>query len=438
MYFNDFKPYLYLTNDYGEHWTLLTDGSNGIPSDQPMHVVREDPEQEGLLYAGTLEGAYVSFDQGKHWQSLEQNLPATPVSDLKVHHGDLIASTMGRSFWIMDDVAPLRQIAASLNRRQRPRATDSPNGPDRQGAREQPAVVRASMQENVSGLSQRSSQPAAPPARPVIKPFDGSTVFLFTPASAYRLHYAPSSGRPDRPEFPPVGARIDYYLPNPSGDVKLEILDGAGKVVREYSSVSRGATGRGRGGGRRGGNLPSTLPTKTGMNRFVWDLRYAGGPSETTSEEGGGFAGNGPLVAPGPYRARLTADGTRKTESFTVKIDPRVAKDGVTVSDLAEQARFALKVRDQLAEARQLAARIRQALDARRGDPSALQAVYARLVTKTGPYEDQMFIDQLSNVAREVGQADQKVGASAYERLTDLQKEWASIKADAEKALQAG
>ena len=174
------------------------------------------------------------------------------------------------------------------------------------------------------------------------------------------------------------------------------------------------------------------------MNRFVWDLRYAGGPFETTSEEGGGFAGNGPLVAPGPYRARLTADGTRKTESFTVKIDPRVAKDGVTVSDLAEQARFALKVRDQLAEARQLAARIRQALDARRGDPSALQAVYARLVTKTGPYEDQMFIDQLSNVAREVGQADQKVGASAYERLTDLQKEWASIKADAEKALQAG
>src|SRR5437016_1514693 len=127
MYLNDFKPYLYMTNDYGAHWTLLTDGTNGIPSDEPMHVVREDPEQEGLLYAGTLQGAYVSFDQGKHWQTLQQNLPATPVTDFKVHHGDLLASTMGRSFWIMDNIAPLRQLAASVTKPSRPRATDSAN-----------------------------------------------------------------------------------------------------------------------------------------------------------------------------------------------------------------------------------------------------------------------------------------------------------------------
>src|SRR5499427_6896348 len=126
MYFNDFKPYLYMTNDYGTHWTLLTDGTNGIPAGQPMHVVREDTEQEGLLYAGTLQGAYVSFDQGKHWQTLQQNLPNTPVTDFKVHHGDLVASTMGRSFWIMDDVSPLRQIAASVTKPTRPRATDAP------------------------------------------------------------------------------------------------------------------------------------------------------------------------------------------------------------------------------------------------------------------------------------------------------------------------
>ncbi len=93
-----------------------------------MHVVREDPEQEGLLYAGTLEGAFVSFDQGRHWQTLQQNLPATPVTDFKVHHGDLLASTMGRSFWIMDNVAPLRQIAASVMKPTRPRTTDNPNG----------------------------------------------------------------------------------------------------------------------------------------------------------------------------------------------------------------------------------------------------------------------------------------------------------------------
>ena len=125
-----------------------------------------------------------------------------------------------------------------------------------------------------------------------------------------------------------------------------------------------------------------------------------------------------------------------KTESFTVKIDPRVAKDGVTVADLAEQTKLALKVRDGLAEARQLAQRVRQAVDQKRGDTVRLQAVLERLNTKSGPYEDQMFIDQLSNVGREIGQADQKVGASAHERFNDLMKEWAGIKTEADAALR--
>jgi len=125
-----------------------------------------------------------------------------------------------------------------------------------------------------------------------------------------------------------------------------------------------------------------------------------------------------------------------RTETFTVKIDPRVAKDGVTVADLAEQARFALKVRDALADARQLSQRVRQAIDAKRGDAARLQTVFERLNTKAGPYEDQMFTDQLSNVGREIGGADQKVPASAYERLTQLMKEWDSIKADGDAALR--
>jgi hypothetical protein len=443
MYLNDFKPYLYMTNDYGVHWTLLTDGTNGIPSTQPMHVVREDPEQEGLLYAGTLEGAYVSFDQGRHWQSLQQNLPATPVTDIKVHHGDLVISTMGRSFWIMDDIAPLRQLAASVAKPVRTRTTDNPNGQAAQAGDSvaqafRPAppsdVVRVS-QESVSGLEQRTA-----PKRPVaavrapIKAFDGSNVFLFTPAPAYRVRYSPMGGRPDAPEYPPAGARIDYYLAAPSGEVKLEILDAAGTVVRAYSSAAS-ATQSGR-GGRRGGGLPSTLPTKAGMNRFVWDLRYPGGPAGGGDGEGGGAGGNGPLAAPGTFKARLTAGGVTKTEAFTVKIDPRVAKDGVTVSDLAEQTKFALKVRDSLAEARQLAQRVRQAVEAKRGDQTRLQSLASRLNTKSGPYEDQMFIDQMSNVGRAIGQADQKVPASAYERYNQLMKEWASIKADADAALK--
>jgi photosystem II stability/assembly factor-like uncharacterized protein len=451
MYFNDFKPYLYMTNDYGEHWTLLTDGANGIPANQPMHAVREDPEQEGLLYAGTLEGAFVSFDQGKHWQPLQQNLPATAVTDLKVHHGDLLASTMGRSFWIMDDIAPLRQIAASVTKPSRPRPTDSPNEVPGVGRPAQD-VVRASYGTDafIAANQEKPVAPSAPippggklaspaAARVPIKPFDShAAMFLFTPAPPYRTRYAAISARPGWPEYPPVGARIDYYLATPSGELTLDILDATGKTVRSYSSVARAAAPQGRGGGgRRGGVLPSTLPMKQGMNRFVWDLRYPGGPSGGGDGESGGFGGGGPLVAPGTYRARLTAaNGVAKTESFTVRIDPRVARDGVTPADLAEQTRFALKVRDQLAEARQLADRVRQALEARRGDQATLQSVWDRLMTKTGPYEDQMFIDQLSNVGREVGQADQKVGASAYERLNDLMKEWAQIKADADKAIQ--
>ena len=236
-----------------------------------------------------------------------------------------------------------------------------------------------------------------------------------------------------------MGARIDYYLAAASGEVKLDVLDAAGKVIRSYTNETGGGSQAGRGGGgRRGAALPSTLPTKIGMNRFVWDLRYpGGGPAGVADGEGGGgFGGAGPLVAPGTYRARLTANGVVRTEPFTVKIDPRVAKDGLTVADLAEQARFALKIRDTLADARQLVRRVRQAMEARTGDQVKLQAVIDRLVTKAGPYEDQMFIDQLSNVAREIGQADQKVGATAYERYNDLLKEWTAIKADADGALR--
>src|SRR5262249_30393436 len=297
-----------------------------------------------------------------------------------------------------------------------------------------PDIAPASLQTPAPAAAPAAPKPAAP-AKPVIKPFDGSSVFLFTPAPAYRVRYQPMN-RPDAPEYPAAGARIDYFLANSSSDLKLEILDPTGKTVRTYTSGSTAPAG-GRGGGRRGGNLPSALPGKVGMNRFVWDLRYAGGPAPTGGDgEGGGFGGQGPLVAPGTYRARLTGGGITKTESIVVKIDPRVAKDGVTVADLAEQTRVALKVRDSLAEARQLQQHVRQALDGQRGDRAKLQSVWDRLVTKSGPYEDQMYIDQLSNVAREIGGADQKLGASVYDRLNDLTKEWAAIRAEAGSAMR--
>jgi hypothetical protein len=172
------------------------------------------------------------------------------------------------------------------------------------------------------------------------------------------------------------------------------------------------------------------------MNRFVWDLRYAGGPATAGDGEGGGFGGGGPLVAPGAFKARLTAGGVTKTEPLTVKIDPRIAKDGTTVADLAAQTALALKVRDALAEARAVQTRVRQAREAKRGDQAKLDSLWDRLTTKSGPYEDAMFVDQLSNVNREIGEADQKLGASAFERFNQLMKEWATLKADAEAALR--
>src|SRR5262249_33924830 len=128
--------------------------------------------------------------------------------------------------------------------------------------------------------------------------------------------------------------------------------------------------------------------------------------------------------------------GVTKTEPFTVKIDPRVAKDGVTVADLAEQAKFALKVRDTLAEARQLSQRVRQAIEAKRGEQSRLQNVADRLNTKPGPHGDEMLTDRVSTVSREAGEADQKAPASAYERYNQLIKDWTAIKADADAALR--
>ncbi len=399
IYFNDFKPYLYMTNDYGATWTLLTDGTNGIPADHPMHVVREDPEVPNLLYAGTWYGMFVSFDAGKHWQALQQNLPATPVTDIKVQQNDLVISTMGRGFWIMDDVTPLRQLATA-------------GGPTH-GVR------------------------------------DTTGTFLFSPAPAYRMHYVAQSGDADKPEYPPVGAPIDYYLASvSSGEVKLEILDSGGQVVRTFSSEpsQRGGRPGGQGDaeaprGRRGGGGATILPKKAGMNRFIWDLRYAG-PWQANAAGGplaGGFGRDlgGPLAAPGMYTARLTAGGVTQTQSFAVKIDPRVVKDGVKPADLVTQLDFSLKVRDALSEANKLADRLKKALDAKSGDQAALRRLYDQLVNKPGPYTENMLIAQIQNIVREVGQADQVVGASAYERYEELMKVLAALKAQVDKVAPA-
>jgi photosystem II stability/assembly factor-like uncharacterized protein len=370
---HDLQPYIYKTDDYGTTWTRLTDGRNGIPGDYPTRVVREDPAQEGLLYAGTEFGLFVSFDNGVHWQSLQQNLPGTPVTDIRVHHNDLVLSTMGRAFWIMDNITPLQQLA-----------------------RRHEAIVT-------------------------------SPAYLFEPRPAYRMRYAASAGNPGEPEFPPPGVYLDYYLAGaPEEQLTLEIRTSKGDVVRTISSGA--ATGAGAApsppvSSRRGGGGSNVLPRKSWHTRFLWDLRHVGP---------GGGAG-GPLVVPGTYQARLTMGDWSQSRTVEVKLDPRVAADGVTQADLDEQLDLSLKVRDATAEARALAGTIGQARKRYKADgvrSKALQTLWDRVVTAPIVYPQPMLIDQFSSIGRMIGQADQKPGKDAWDRYNDLMKELAAVKSE--------
>jgi photosystem II stability/assembly factor-like uncharacterized protein len=209
---DDFTPYIFRTTDYGATWTRLTDGRNGIPPDHPVRVVREDTERKGLLYAGTEFGLFASFDDGARWYSLQLNLPATPVTDLKVHRGDLAVSTQGRSFWILDDLAPLRQIAA------------------------QSARV--------------------------------ATWELFPPRNAARgsIGVALQEVDLELPDDLPFGALLHYVAPPGASAGRLTVRDAAGAVVRAWDADSAQSALLGT----------NRLDITPGFHRLVWDLRGAG------------------------------------------------------------------------------------------------------------------------------------------------------------------
>ena len=377
---HDLKPYIYRTDDYGATWTKLTDGSNGIPIDHPTRVVREDPEREGLLYAGTEFGIFVSFDNGGRWQSLQQNLPATPVTDIRVHRGDLVISTMGRSLWIMDDIAPLRQISSTLS------------------------------------------------------------LTLLQPSARIRYRRADVS-RSAGPQYPPVALAIDYILPSGfNGSLALEIADSSGRLVRTIQPRDGGQRSGGEGiradsedpdapSGGRGRGSAAPLGTRAGHNRYQWDYRWANG---------------GPLVAPGKYTARLGA----QARTFEVTVDPAVLRDGITGEDLVAQQEFLLRVRDAQAQATGLRQRIQRAMEQmavpfppspgageRFADISyahPLQRLWARVVTAPGTYEQGMLVDQLANIARAEGGADQKVGTESRRRFDDLLAEMKDVATELE------
>ncbi|HEX7280736.1 MAG TPA: hypothetical protein VF239_01690 [Vicinamibacterales bacterium] len=413
---HDLKPYIYRTDNYGETWTLLTDGKNGLPIDHPTRVVREDPRQAGLLYAGTEFGFFVSFNGGRNWQSLQQNLPATPITDIKVHRNDLVVSTMGRSAWIMDNVTPLQQLASMLNG---PRATGA--GHD-------------------GGEYEQAAAGGLPP------------VALFQPRDTIRYRSSTAPLTRNEPEYPAQFAQFDLYFASaPGADTKLEVLDSGGTALRTWNVAPPKSAGtpaqemRGPFGGRGGGGSTS-IRAEAGMQRISWDLRYPG-PWTANAPNGGP---GGPMVPPGKYTVRLTAGGQTITRTFQLTSDPRVASDGVTDAAIAEQVKFQLQVRDAISDARKLQQSIEQAMQkaglkaqlapALPGDsPSAtkyehpLQALYAKVVDTPGIYTQPMLISQLNNIQRMVTQADQRIGRDAHDRYADLIKEMQAIEAQLKK-----
>jgi len=287
---DDFKPYLFKTSDYGKTWKKIV---NGLPAHGFTRVVREDPNHKGLLIAGTEYGLYISFDDGENWKSFQQNIPITPVTDVAFQRREkeLVVATQGRAFYVLDDVPLLYQLAG--------------------GAPTEDA-------------------------------------HLFKPKDVYRFG---SGGRGPRGMIPigenPAGGAVIYYaLKNrPQGDVLLEILDPAGKLVKKFSSKAPEAQQGPAAEEEEVRPAPvERLAAQAGLNRFVWNLRYA---DATTFPGLIMWAGSvtGPRASPGVYQARLTVDGKVQTQSFEVKKDPRLS---TTQEDYAKQLTLALQIRDKL------------------------------------------------------------------------------------------
>jgi photosystem II stability/assembly factor-like uncharacterized protein len=292
---DDYAPHILRTHDYGATWQEV---DTGLPQVGYVHVVREDPLRQGLLFAGTETGVDVSFDDGVQWQSLQLNLPATPVHDLVVKGDDLVIATHGRSFWILDDIEPLREL---------------------------------------------NSQIAA------------SDAHLFKPQPAVRLRPRAFEGTPLPVEEatggnPPVGAVIDYVLKAASSsNVQIEIFDAEGRSVRRYSSTDpRPRPQRMPVVTSNWVEAPPGVTANAGLNRFVWDLRYA--PPESNGG-GGFFRPRGPMALPGEYRVRLTLNGHSYEQPLRVELDPRVK---MPLKDVVHQFTFEQDVIGAMTSARDL------------------------------------------------------------------------------------
>jgi photosystem II stability/assembly factor-like uncharacterized protein len=286
---DDMKPHIFRTHDGGSTWKEITKGLNPI---SPINVVREDPKQPGLLFAGSEREVYFSADDGENWQSLRQNMPASSVRDLVVHEDDIVIGTHGRSIWILDNISPLRGIGK----------------------------------------------------------LDSKKNTLFQPATATRVRYNMFSDTPLPPEEPagqnPLdGAALDYYLGTTAKEVNIEIIDGKGGMVATFSSLDKPLVvdSLSMAHPTYWARPEKSISTETGHHRFVWNLRYACPKGAQSQYSIAAVYHNtasgpvGPFVHPGEYTVKLSVDGEVQEKKISVRMDPRVS---ISETDLALQTKY--------------------------------------------------------------------------------------------------
>ena len=297
---DDFRPYVYVTSDFGRNWTPIT---GGLPNNAYVHAVREDPVRKGLLFAATELGVFVSFDNGVNWQPLQLNLPAAPVNDLIVKNNDLVVATHGRSFWVLDDISPLRQINAQMA---------------------------------------------------------NEDVVLLQPSAAFRMHDEKEEDTPKAAKYrvgsnPKNGAAIDFILKSvPTGKITLEILDAKGSLIRKFTSAPRPVSTRTEDAGSS--EEVVHLTTGAGMNRFVWDLRLDPPTGVVGAVYMEGSHLRGTTVPPGAYTVKLTTPEKTLSAPLQVKIEPTVT---ISEADLQKQFDLAIKISDRVSQAHEAVNHIR-------------------------------------------------------------------------------
>jgi photosystem II stability/assembly factor-like uncharacterized protein len=337
---DDQTPYLYRTRDYGQTWQLITEGMHAPAF---LCAVREDPGRQGLLFAGTEFGVFVSFDSGDHWQSLQLNLPVTSVRDLVIHGDDLVIATHGRSFWILDNITPLRQV------------TDLP----------------------AADVHTGDVHAAGP--------------WLYRPATAVRVDNDGFLGTPLPPEEPtaenpPNGAIIDYFLPAPAEHVALEIFDPEHSLVRSFSSEAAPPGHRPPVAiADRWLAKPQVLDKSAGMHRFVWNLAWGVGAADSGGEED--YAAlRGPRAEPGDYEIWLTVGGKSLAQPLQITMDPRST---ATPQDLAQQVKLGRQIFSEALKCREALSAIR-ALQKQIADLQAKLQQHADLKASTDVASDEL------------------------------------------------